>query len=52
MKKKPAVQNVESKGRPDELIARETWRRFLLRNDRFVVVLLEARARAAMAVGF
>jgi hypothetical protein len=48
VKKKPAVQNVESKGRPDELIAHETWRRFLLRNDRFVVVLLEARAAIAV----
>lgn len=31
--KKPFVQKIESKGRPDDLIATESWRRFLLRND-------------------
>ena len=31
--KKPFVQKIESKGRPDDLIASESWRRFLLRND-------------------
>lgn len=35
--KKPYVETVESKGRPDELVARESWRRFLLRNDSAVV---------------
>lgn len=35
--KKPFVEKIESKGRPDELISRESWRRFLLRNDSEVV---------------
>jgi len=30
----PVVQMIDSKGRPDDLVARETWRRYLLRNDR------------------
>ncbi len=37
VKKKPYVESVESNGRPDELIARESWRRFLLRNDSALV---------------
>ena len=28
------MQMIDSKGRPDDLVARETWRRYLLRNDR------------------
>ena len=35
--KKPAVSKIESNQRPDELIARESWRRFLLRNDSLLV---------------
>lgn len=35
--KKPYTQKIESKGRPDELIASESWRRFLLRNDSLIV---------------
>mmetsp|Transcript_22307 Transcript_22307/g.32479 ORF Transcript_22307/g.32479 Transcript_22307/m.32479 type:complete len:1180 (+) Transcript_22307:45-3584(+) len=31
--KKPYVEKIDSGGRDDELIARESWRRFLLRND-------------------
>jgi ubiquitin C-terminal hydrolase len=31
--KKPFVEKIESKGREDDLISREAWRRFLLRND-------------------
>lgn len=31
--KKPAVQKIESKGRSDAIIAAESWRRYLLRND-------------------
>lgn len=31
--KKPHVTKIESKGRPDALIAAEAWRRHLLRND-------------------
>jgi ubiquitin C-terminal hydrolase len=30
---KPFVEKIESKGRDDDLISREAWRRFLLRND-------------------
>ena len=37
IKKKPYTQKIESKGRPDELIASESWRRFLLRNDSLIV---------------
>ena len=35
--KKPYVETLESKGRPDEWLARESWRRFLLRNDSLMV---------------
>ena len=31
--KKPAVEKIESKGRDDDLISAESWRRYLLRND-------------------
>ena len=31
--KKPYVIDIESKGRPDEIVAREAWRRVLLRED-------------------
>lgn len=34
VQKKPFVEKIESRGRPDDLISREAWRRFLLRNDR------------------
>ena len=37
VKRKPYAPKIESCGRPDELIARESWRRFLLRNDSVVV---------------
>ena len=35
--KKPFVEKIESKGRPDDLVSREAWRRFLLRNDSEIV---------------
>jgi len=35
--KKPHVSKIESKGRPDSIIANESWRRYLLRNDSSVV---------------
>jgi len=34
---KPYTEQVESKGRPDEEVAKEQWRRHLLRNDSVVV---------------
>ncbi len=37
MVKKPHVSKIESKGRPDSIIANESWRRYLLRNDSSVV---------------
>jgi hypothetical protein len=37
VQKKPFVEKIESNGRPDSLISREAWRRFLLRNDSVVV---------------
>ena len=33
IRSKPTTEKIESNGRDDELIARESWRRFLLRND-------------------
>lgn len=33
MQKKPHVSKIESKGRPDVVIASESWRRYLMRND-------------------
>ena len=36
-KRKPFVAKIESKQRPDELIASEAWRRYLLRNDSEIV---------------
>ena len=37
IQKKPYVESLESNGRPDELVAREAWRRFLQRNDSLMV---------------
>ena len=37
--KKPAVEKIESKGRDDDLISAESWRRYLLRNDSELVDL-------------
>jgi ubiquitin C-terminal hydrolase len=37
IKKKPYTKKIESKGRDDQLIASESWRRFLLRNDSLIV---------------
>jgi hypothetical protein len=33
VKKKPHVEKIESRGRDDRIIANESWRRYLLRND-------------------
>lgn len=44
--KKPAVSKIESNGRPDELIARESWRRFLLRNDSAIVDCVYGQLRS------
>lgn len=35
--RKPYTKKIESKGRPDDLIAEESWRRFLQRNDSMIV---------------
>ena len=37
VKQKKSVAKIESNGRPDALIASESWRRFLLRNDSEIV---------------
>lgn len=37
VKKKPFTSTIESKGRADDLISRESWRRYLLRNDSKIV---------------
>jgi hypothetical protein len=37
IQKKVYVPRIQSKNRPDELIAAESWRRFLLRNDSLLV---------------
>eukprot|EP01138_Halocafeteria_seosinensis_P011059 gb/GECG01011295.1/.p1 GENE.gb/GECG01011295.1/~~gb/GECG01011295.1/.p1 ORF type:complete len:601 (+),score=88.78 gb/GECG01011295.1/:1-1803(+) len=34
--KKPYIEDVESKGRPDAIVAREAWRRAKMRNDSIV----------------
>lgn len=39
VQKKPAVEKIESKGRCDDLISAESWRRYLLRNDSELVDL-------------
>lgn len=36
VKKKPYVEDVESDGRPDTIVAREAWHRYKLRNDSVV----------------
>jgi ubiquitin carboxyl-terminal hydrolase 4/11/15 len=46
VKKKPSVQKIESKGRSDLLIAREAWRRFLLRNDSELVDRIYGQLRS------
>lgn len=45
-RKKPVVTNIESKGRPDSLISRESWRRFLLRNDSALVDCMYGQLRS------
>ncbi|CAM9804058.1 unnamed protein product, partial [Discosporangium mesarthrocarpum] len=35
--KKPYVEAVESGGRPDAVVAEESWRRYLMRNDSIIV---------------
>jgi len=37
VKKKPFTSTIESKGRADDIISRESWRRYLLRNDSKIV---------------
>ena len=37
VRKKSFVCAIESKGRPDELISREAWRRYILRNDSLLI---------------
>lgn len=37
VRKKPHVGKIESKGRPDQIVSVEAWRRYLLRNDSYLV---------------
>ena len=37
MKKKPYVEDVEGKGRPDNIVAEEAWEGFLKRNQSIIV---------------
>ena len=46
IKKKPYVKTLESKGRSDEIIAREALRRYLLRNDSEIIDLCFGQLRS------
>jgi len=43
---KPATETVDSKGRPDEEVAKEAWRRHLLRNQSIVVDMLQGQLKS------
>lgn len=43
---KPIVQEVESKGRPDEIVAAESWENHLKRNDSIIVDLFHGQFKS------
>lgn len=43
VKKKPQTPSVESRGRPDAVVATEAWERHLLRNQSFIVDTLQGQ---------
>lgn len=43
---KPIVQEVESKGRPDEIVAAESWENHLKRNDSIIVELFHGQFKS------
>eukprot|EP00486_Rosalina_sp_Unknown_P000500 CAMPEP_0201565528 /NCGR_PEP_ID=MMETSP0190_2-20130828/4688_1 /ASSEMBLY_ACC=CAM_ASM_000263 /TAXON_ID=37353 /ORGANISM="Rosalina sp." /LENGTH=888 /DNA_ID=CAMNT_0047983127 /DNA_START=184 /DNA_END=2847 /DNA_ORIENTATION=+ len=46
IKKKPATEGVESKGRPDDVVALEAWQTYLKRNQSVVVDLLQGQYKS------
>jgi ubiquitin carboxyl-terminal hydrolase 4/11 len=46
IRKKPFVEAIESNGREDEFMSRESWRRYLLRNDSELVDILYGQTRS------
>lgn len=46
VKSKPATEAVESKGRPDPIVAEEAWRRHLMRNQSIIVDLFQGQHKS------
>ncbi|XP_064487275.1 ubiquitin carboxyl-terminal hydrolase 19-like [Ornithodoros turicata] len=45
---KPYIENAESDGRPDEVVAEESWKRYKLRNDSIVVDLFQGQYKSTV----
>lgn len=48
IKSKPYIENAESDGRPDEIVADESWKRYKLRNDSIVVDLFQGQYKSTV----
>lgn len=48
VKKKPATQGVESKGRPDDVVAKEAWDTYLLRNRSVITNTLQGQLKSRL----
>ena len=46
VKEKPATEAVESKGRPDKIVAMDAWKTYLLRNQSEIVNLLQGQYKS------
>eukprot|EP00500_Bicosoecida_sp_ms1_P004096 CAMPEP_0203807726 /NCGR_PEP_ID=MMETSP0115-20131106/1222_1 /ASSEMBLY_ACC=CAM_ASM_000227 /TAXON_ID=33651 /ORGANISM="Bicosoecid sp, Strain ms1" /LENGTH=494 /DNA_ID=CAMNT_0050716409 /DNA_START=311 /DNA_END=1793 /DNA_ORIENTATION=+ len=46
--KKPYVEDVEDKGRPDVVVAAEAWRAYLLRNKSIIVDLFQGQLKSTL----
>eukprot|EP00808_Paulinella_micropora_P025630 g80954.t1 len=46
VKKKPFTQAVDSKGRPDKVVAQEAWGKHLLRNQSIIVDMLQGQLKS------
>eukprot|EP00457_Paulinella_chromatophora_P001305 gb/GEZN01001307.1/.p1 GENE.gb/GEZN01001307.1/~~gb/GEZN01001307.1/.p1 ORF type:complete len:930 (+),score=171.77 gb/GEZN01001307.1/:25-2814(+) len=46
VKKKPPTDSVDSNGRPDRVVARESWHRHLLRNQSVIVDMMQGQLKS------
>ena len=46
IKKKPYIEDIESDGRPDDEVSRESWENYLKRNRSFVQELFAGQYRS------